>query len=332
MCRALLLLFVTLAMGCGRSEGIPDEQLGGLVIAPKVKEEPIDVARAAKDPKELGRALQLPYRDVITALGPHTFTIATTTVIEEAGKKVNELSDQTTIALGDKAAFSAVYTNSADYGREAIWQDGKLFLRPRYQRWHGRAPEHPDEPSQIRDSFFSPIAATWDLLAPGIELTDLGTAQVAGRGGKKIAVKLSPDPAKPATETLVQRKWREKRTIEASSGEVVLDADKGVPLSVKLTGTVSFTRDGRRFLMKVSIDASASAIGKPASVAAPPPDQVVATPERLREVDDRDFLLQGIAPPLRRNPDGTAVTPQPKMAGSGSPPPQVKESGSNSVK
>ena len=87
-----------------------------------------------------------------------------------------------------------------------------------------------------------------------------------------------------------------------------------------------------RVVMKVSIDASASAIGKPALVAAPPPDQVVATPERLREVDDRDFLLQGIAPPLRRNPDGTAVTPQPKMAGSDSLPPQVKESGSNSVK
>jgi hypothetical protein len=31
----------------------------------------------------------------------------------------------------------------------------------------------------------------------------------------------------------------------------------------------------------------------------------------MREVDDRDYLLQGIAPPLRRNPDGTAVPPAP---------------------
>ena len=30
--------------------------------------------------------------------------------------------------------------------------------------------------------------------------------------------------------------------------------------------------------------------------------EVVATPERLREVDDRDFLLQGIAPPIAANP------------------------------
>jgi hypothetical protein len=327
MSRAVAVVLASLSFAaCGKSEGIPDEKLGGLVIAPKEKADPIDVARAAKDPRELSRALMLPYRDVVTVLGPHTYSITTATTVEEAGKKVNELSDTTKIEIGAKGAFEAVYNNSADYGREAMFIDGKLYLRPRYQRWHGRDPEHPDEPNQIRDSFFVPIAATWELLSPAAELTDGGTAQVAGRAGRKIAVKLSPNPGKPAAEPLVQRKWREKRAIEAVSGEVVLDADKGVPLSIKLTGTVSFTRDGRRFTMKVSIDATASAIGQAVAIAAPPPDQVVATPERLREVDDRDYLLQGIAPPLRRNPDGTAVTPQPKTA----VPPQAKQAGSNS--
>jgi hypothetical protein len=331
MRRAVAALLATLswgAPGCGRSEGIPDDKLGGLVIAPKEKAEPIDVGRAAKDPRELTRSLMLPYRDVAAALGPHTYSISTATTVEEAGKKVNELTDTTKIALGDKGAFEALYGNSADYGREVMFVDGKLYLRPRYQRWHGRDPEHPDEPSQIRDSFFVPIAATWELLAPAAELSDLGTAQVSGRVGRKIAVKLAPTPANPPEETLAQKKWREKRTIEAISGEVVLDADKAVPLSVKLAGTISFMRDGRRFTMKVSIEATSSAIGQAVAIAAPPPDQVVATPERLREVDDRDFLLQGIAPPLRRNPDGTAVTPQPKQA----LPPQAPRAGSNSVK
>ncbi len=327
-----VLLFASLALGCGRSEGVPDEQLGGLVIAPKTQAAAIDVARATKDPRELGRALSLPYRDVIAALGPHTFEIKTSTTVEEGGKQVNDLSDQTKIELGDNTAFSAVYTNSADYGREALFVDGKLYLRPRYQRWHGRAPEHPDEPSQIRDSFFAPIPATWELLAPGVELTDQGTTQIAGRTGRTIAVKLAPNAARPAAETLEQRKWREKRSVEAVSGEIVIDADKGVPLAVKLAGTIGFSRDGRRFTMKLTLDAAVSAIGKPVALAAPPADQVVATPERLREVDDRDFLLQGIAPPLRRNPDGTAVTPQPKAAGSDSVTPQPEESGSNSKK
>jgi hypothetical protein len=69
--------------------------------------------------------------------------------------------------------------------------------------------------------------------------------------------------------------------------------------------------------MKVTLDATLDAIG-PTDVQAPAPDLVVSTPERLKEVEDRDLLLQGIAPPLRKNPDGTLVTPQPTPAGSGS--------------
>jgi hypothetical protein len=216
------------------------------------------------------------------------------------------------LELGDKDSFHGVFNNSADYGREVFFVGGMLYLRPRYQRFHGRAPESPDEPFAIRDSFADAIAATWDLLAPGAELTDAGAALVAGRNGRKIVIKLAASPRTPAAEPLAQRKWREKRIVEGLSGEIVLDNDTGALLSAKLQGVVSFMRDGRRFKMNVSADAAVSAIGTPVPVTAPPADQVVATPERLREVDDRDFLLQGIAPPSRRNPDGTPVPPAPR--------------------
>jgi len=304
-----LAVIVALA-SCGRSQGVADRDLGGLVVAPKVKAEPIDVAKAAKDPAELGRALAQPERAVLAALGAHTTSLSTETTVDEGDKRVEELTDHTSIELGDKDAFHATYTNSADYGREVIYTGGKLFLRPRYQRWHGRAPETPEEPADLRDSFYGAIAATWDLVAPGAELTDLGPAQIAGRSGRKIAVKLAPKPAKNPPETLSQRKWREGRAIEQLVGEVVLDADKGVPLAVKIVGTVAFSRDGRRFQMKMSVDSSVSGVGQVAAITAPADTEVVATPERLREVDDRDFLLQGIAPPLRKNPDGTAAAPK----------------------
>ncbi|NVB79344.1 MAG: hypothetical protein HOV81_13195 [Kofleriaceae bacterium] len=308
-------LFASLALvGCGRSEGVPDDKLGTLVVAPKEKVAPIDVARAAKDPGELGRALTTPYAKVIAAIGPHTYSIDTTTLVDEGAKRVTDLSDHATIELGDKGTYHALYTNSADYGREVTFEGGKLYLRPRYQRWHGRAPESPEEPGEQRDSFFGAIAATWDLVAPGAELSDQGQTQVAGRAARKIAVKLSPSPRAASAEPVVQRKWREKRTIEALSGEVTLDAATGAPLAMKLAATVGFSRDGRRFSMKLGIDAKASAIGTAVAVAAPAADQIVATPERRREVDDRDFLLQGIAPPIRKNPDGTAVTPVPAPA------------------
>jgi hypothetical protein len=94
--------------------------------------------------------------------------------------------------------------------------------------------------------------------------------------------------------------------IEDVSGEVVLDAEKAVPLSVKLTGTISFMRDGRRFKMKITLDEKVTQL-TPTAIAAPAKAEVVTTPERMREVDDRDSLLQGIAPPSRKQNAGSAA-------------------------
>lgn len=285
---------------CGRSRGVTDDQLAGLVVESVQADAPIDVAVAAREPAELGRALARPYAAVLAALGPHTTKLTSSTTVTEGNAPVSELRDETVIEAGERGAFHAVYTNSADYGREAIYLDGRLYLRPRYQRWHGRAPETASEPDELRDHYAGAAGATWDLLAPGVELTDRGPVQVGGRVGRKIQVGRSPTPAKNPAEPLAQRGWRETRTIEAVTGEVVLDAESGVPLAVKLTGKLGFTRDGRRFAMAVAVDTAVTGIGAAVAIAAPPAGEVVATPERAAEVDDRDFLLQGIAPPQRR--------------------------------
>lgn len=306
-----------LLLSCGRSQGVPDRDLGGLVIAP-AKPSKIDLDAAVKDPAALGAALALPAHAIASTLGLHTTTIAMATHVTENGKPVSDLDDTTTIELGDGGAYHALYGNSADYGREVTFVPARgsgaaqLYLRPRYQRWHARAPETPDEAQEILDSFGDPVFATWDLLAPGAELSDRGAVQVAGRSGRKIEVKPAGSPRKPAAEPLAQRKWREHRTIDGLTGEIILDADTGAPLGVKLSGTVGFVRDGRHFAMQVSVQSDVSNVGKPAAIAVPSSDDVVATPERMREVDDRDFLLQGIAPPLRKNADGTGKKPEPK--------------------
>ena len=322
MLRATLAASLAL-VACGRSQGVPDRDLGGLVVAPPRQAAPIDLSRAAADPAELGRALATPEHAVAAALGPHEETITTSMQVREADRVQSDLDDRTVIDLGADRAFHAVYTNSADYGREVIFTGDKLYLRPRYQRWHERAPETPDEPEQLRDEMYGAGAAIWDLVEPGAELTDLGAVKLVGRDGRKIAIKLAPQGKTPPREALAQRKWRETRTVDALSGEIVLDADKGVPLSIKLDATIGFVRDNRHFTMKLSLASAVSRIGELAQIAAPAGDDVVATPERLREVDDRDYLLQGIAPPLRKNPDGTPlvpVAPPPAgPAGSGSP-------------
>src|SRR5690349_12727400 len=148
-----MIRFAVLALcsaACGRSQGVSDQDLPGLVVEARRAEAPIDVERAAHDPAELGRALVRPYRVMLAALGPHGVAIHSATLVEEAGKPVSDLSDQAQIENGDGGAYHATYTNSADYGRETTFVGGKLYLRPRYQRWHARGPEAPDEPAALR--------------------------------------------------------------------------------------------------------------------------------------------------------------------------------------
>ena len=117
MIRAVLAATLALA-GCGRSQGVEDRDLGGLVVAPRTEDKAIEIDRAAKDPAELGRALKRAHH--AWGLPPHTLSISTATTVEEGGKVVDDLSDHTTIELGDKGAFHALYSNSADYGREGV--------------------------------------------------------------------------------------------------------------------------------------------------------------------------------------------------------------------
>ena len=298
------IVVVLAVVACSRSQGVQDDQLGGLVVEAKPAAK-IDIELAAKDPAELSRALATPYGVVVTAIGPHSAVIDSKTIVEESGKPISELADHAAIENADRGGFHGVYTNSADYGREAIYVPpaansgsavaGALYLRPRYQRWHGRAPEVPDEPATIRDQYFAAIAAMWDLLAPGAELADRGSTQVAGRSGRKIEVRLAATPRDNPREELSQRRWRESRAVQGVAGELILDAVSGVPLAAKLSGSVAFSRDGRRFVMKLELDASVTQLGAVA-VAAPNPAEVVATPVRSHEVEERDYLLHDIAP------------------------------------
>src|SRR5262249_21198175 len=68
-----MIRFASLALAlaaCGRSSGVSDEELGGLVVAVKPAKQSIDVDLAAKEPAELGRALMQPYHFTTAAIGP----------------------------------------------------------------------------------------------------------------------------------------------------------------------------------------------------------------------------------------------------------------------
>jgi hypothetical protein len=284
--------------GCGSSGGSADKDLEGLVIAATPPPTTVDLDRAGRDPALLARTLALPWSRASDQLGDHRITIKTVTEVREGAAVLETLADSTTIDLARDGTYHATYENAApdgtEYGREVVYLGGTLYLRPRFARWHARGPETDVEPADIRDQLASALGAHVALYAHGLELSDKGNVQEAGRTGRRIEVKKAPSPRPAPRAELSQRSWRETARVDAAAGEVVLDDATGLPLRAHLDATVGFMRDGKPLTMHLTIDHAV--VPGTVAVAKPDDDQVVATPTRMREVDDRNLLLQGIAP------------------------------------
>jgi len=289
------LLVATFTLGCGGG-GASDRELQGLVTASATAPRPIDVGKAARDGGELARALAQPWRIAAAKLGDHQLTIDSTVEVKDGATVLERLDDQVVIESAKSGEYHATANNSADYGREVVALAGKLYLRPRYALWHERGPEAEDEADAIRDQLAAVLGDYLELCARGLEVSDQGAVQVAGRSAHRLELKLAPRMAAVTKAAVTQRAWRDTIVVKALSGEVSLDDELGIALAGKLQAEVTFVRDGKSLTMTVAVDHAVAAIAAPA-IAAPPPENTVATPARSREVDDRNALLQGIAPP-----------------------------------
>jgi hypothetical protein len=292
--------FALLGGACSGSGGVPDQELPGLVVAAAERDPAIDAKNAPKDPEALARAIATPHGTVAAALGAHKVIARSKVDVVEGTASVESLATDVTIEMAADGTYHATLDNSADYGRETTYTGGKLYLRPRYGRWHGRAPNDDAEAAQIVDDLASELPGHYELLARAVDVADKGPVTEAGRPAHAVAVTLAKAPRKPAAQTLRQKSWRDTAVVEAASGEVVIDDKTGAVLRAQISGQVAFARDGRRFTMKLEARHQTEPLAAAPTFAPPPAEEVVATPERLREVDDRDFLLEGMAPQARR--------------------------------
>ena len=68
-----------------------------------------------------------------------------------------------------------------------------------------------------------------------------------------------------------------------------------------LSGEVTFTHGGKTYALTVEVTHKIT-VTSAVEVTAPPDEQTVATRMRPHELEQRDTLLEGIAPPLRKTP------------------------------
>ncbi|HTE54186.1 MAG TPA: hypothetical protein VK698_25200 [Kofleriaceae bacterium] len=300
--RAALLapIAALLAAGCGSGEGRSDDELSGLVHAPRQAQDTIAVDKAVGDVGQLLRATALGHAQVGALLGPHTVTGRSHTEVLEKGVVVETIDDEMGIEFDAKGNYHAQVDNSKEYGRDVYFVGGWLYLRPRYGKFHRRRPGDDGEAGRIRGEIYATVGATLDLLAPGVALSDGGKLQVSGRAARLIKLGTAPEPRAAPAQPLTQRKWRESAVVKQVAGEVVLDAKTGVPLRATIQGTISFQRDGRKFEMKLDARHELGTFGGVEEVEAPAAELIVMDTDKRHELDERDSLLEGIAPPAAR--------------------------------
>jgi hypothetical protein len=317
--RARFLVVLALAPACGDSGGVKDEDLGGLVVSPP-EAPPVDVGKAGKDAAELERAMALPHHAITAAIGAHTVKITSAYQVKEGDDVVDHLADETDIEAAADGTYHALYDNDADYGREVTFLGGKLYLRPRYARWHRRDPNDKHETEDTLDQIAAVAGDYFDLIAFAAEVNDEGAASVGGRDGRKISIHLAPGSKAAPKQALAQKKWRETVQVGALDGDAVLDADAAFPLHAHVVADLSFQRDGRSFTMHVEVTEDVAAT-QSVALSVPPADQVVDTPTRMKEVDERDALLKDIAPPAKQSGGAGVTIPDTAPA---APPPATK--------
>jgi len=289
---------VAAAVLAGCSGGPATDNPGGLVHAPDRVVDSANAVKAATDAAELEHAMRLPHTRIAEELGPHRFRGSSELRVSAGNEVVEQLGDETAIdfAGGD---FRATLENSHDYGRHAVFVNGVLYLRPRYGKYHRRPPVDDAEPGRIRNEIFATFGDYFELVAPGVAPRDAGPLRYHGREARKVELTLADAP-RARTERAAQRKWREDAVVNAVTGHVVPDAATGAPLGGELSAEVAFTRDGTAYTMALSANHAIEAVGELVEIAAPPPEQAVATPSRSHEIEERDQLLRGIAPPARK--------------------------------
>lgn len=327
--------------GCtGSGEGQSDQSLSGLVHASRSTERPIDMANVGRDATELLRAARAPHHVLAEAIGAHRFRGTSSIRVEEGGQNVTSVTSVESLAVTSSidyeadGDFHALVENSADYGRTVYYSGGYLYLAPRYAtKLHRRLPTSEGEPAAIADDIFAELGAYLDIFRDGIEVAEKGVARLGSRSVRTIEIKKAPKQRRPPPRPRIagidshpQRAWRDSIIVNAIAGELLIDEETGAALAGHLEGTVTMSRDGRTFTMTLAARRSLDDIGGSVAVIPPADEQWVSTPERLREVDERDMLLQGIAPAARRSKapaagveslaaaSGSSVSPSPPRA------------------
>jgi hypothetical protein len=240
-------------------------------------------------PEVLVRAISQPGRTIEARKGAHRWMATSSIKVATPNAPPYELSETYRLDTDGRAALHLWHDNDHGTGAEAVLSDGLLYVRPRYGRFVKRRPEG-DEVDRLRAQVEGVPAGYLELLQPWLVIREKGRSEVSGRPAIKLELKAAPNAA-PPKESEATRKWRQTLKVEYLEGELVVDAQTGIPVEGRLDAAYRFEREGEKAPVKVTL-AYKQWSDVPEAILAPP--DAIDEPRRTRPILERNQLLDGL--------------------------------------
>jgi hypothetical protein len=196
-------------------------------------------------------------------------------------------------------------------GRDVIWAQNMTYARGRWAPWRERPTDHGRDARRFRAESFGLGADVAGLLGPRLAITSVGEAKLLGRAALRYTLSLAaevPEAATPAEtrlfpqggpdpDTKLRLAFLDGAQPVSARGELVVDAQTGVPLRLALDAAFGVKADPRA-RVQIALRAQLKALGAGVPAVAPPKDPL---PDERKPRGVADALERA---GLKKKPEG----------------------------
>ncbi|WP_041453246.1 hypothetical protein [Anaeromyxobacter dehalogenans] len=289
MRRASLALCLA-ALACSRS----DPEARARVLGRE--DRPHEPAAAAFDPEHPEAALALDADEAARRLGAFDWTAAAEWTVSAPGEEArqvhvtehHQLRQSATGEFEVRAEIDPGLGAGSSGGKHVIWTGGATYARALPAPFRERPTDRGRDARRFRDESFRLAGTVAALYGPALRLEPAGEARLLGRAARRYRLSLAPaakppapqppPPGAPAPDPDTARRlaFLQGRVPVAADGELLADAETGVPLRVRLSGAFEVPNAPgvkARLELLAEVKALGGAVGPVAAPAGALPDE-----------------------------------------------------------
>jgi hypothetical protein len=273
------------APGCGRKA---DEERGRVFT----KDEARAAAGAAFDPARPEGSFLLDADEAARRIGSFEWTAGVEWSVTRQGSAArvraverHRLVQSATGEFSVELEVDPGLGEGAQTGRDVIWAGKLTYARGRWAPWRERPTDHGRDARRYRGESFGLVADLLSLFGPRLSIAPAGEATALGRAARRYTLSLAagvPEAALPPEtrvfaqggpdpDTKVRLAFLDGAQAVSVKGDVLLDAQTGVPLGLSLDAAFGVKADPRARI-QVALRAQVKSLGASVPAVAAPKD------------------------------------------------------------